>query len=129
MSAPDTNVHTQSRQHRAPLWGIFGGLAIVAALFVAFLAYTAYQGGTPVTPAEQTRWGTGDPVVSQPAEVTPQKDANPALPTATSGVENDRLTPMQNDAMTDSQTMSPGASPSIMPADPSGSGDTTRANN
>lgn len=41
MSAPDTDVHKQERQHRAPLWGIWGGLGLVAILFLGWLAFWA----------------------------------------------------------------------------------------
>lgn len=109
MSAPDTNVSRQAHQHKTPLWGIIGGLAAVAALFVAFLIYTSYQGGTPVAPEEQTRWGQGEPVVNQPNEATSDAAENPALPTATSGAEGDQLTPIQNNPTAGSQTVTPGA--------------------
>ncbi|MDQ2095423.1 hypothetical protein [Rhodalgimonas zhirmunskyi] len=108
MSAPDTNIKKQRNEHKPALSGIVGGLIVVAGLFVAYLGYTAYQGGTPVTPEEQTRWGNGDPVENQPT-VTPEMAVSPALEGGVQGAENDLATPMQNDAMTDSQTMTPGA--------------------
>ena len=46
MSAPDTNTETQERQHRGPLWGIWGALAVVAILLVWWLA-SALSGEEP----------------------------------------------------------------------------------
>ncbi|MBY6003596.1 hypothetical protein KUV62_06740 [Salipiger bermudensis] len=39
MSAPDTNIKTQEKQHKGPLVGIWGGLGIVAILLVGWLAW------------------------------------------------------------------------------------------
>ncbi len=41
MSAPETNVETQKKRHRGPLVGILAAVLLVAAVFVAFLAWTA----------------------------------------------------------------------------------------
>ncbi len=41
MSAPETNVETQKKRHRGPLIGILAAVLLVAAVFVAFLAWTA----------------------------------------------------------------------------------------
>lgn len=58
MSAPDTNLKKQERQHRAPLMGIKGVLALVAVLFLGYLFYLtgtdapgAPSQGDPVTGA------------------------------------------------------------------------------
>ncbi len=47
MSAPNTNVETQAKRHRGALYGIFGAILIVAALFAYYLGYLAAEGETP----------------------------------------------------------------------------------
>ncbi|WP_417723901.1 hypothetical protein [Salipiger sp.] len=39
MSAPDTDIDKQKRRHRTPLWGMWGGLILVAILFFGWLAF------------------------------------------------------------------------------------------
>ncbi len=48
MSAPETNVETQKKRHRGPLIGILAAALLVAAVFVAFLAWTADDVDTTV---------------------------------------------------------------------------------
>ncbi|MFG5381256.1 hypothetical protein [Yoonia sp. R2-816] len=48
MSAPETNVETQKKRHRGPLIGILAAVLLVAAVFVAFLAWTADDVDTTV---------------------------------------------------------------------------------
>ncbi|MBN9887460.1 hypothetical protein [Salipiger abyssi] len=47
MSAPDTNLKKQERQHRAPLWGIWAGLGIVVLLFLGWLGWVIAGGEAP----------------------------------------------------------------------------------
>ena len=39
MSAPDTNIKTQKKQHKGPLGGIWFGLGFVALLLIVWLAW------------------------------------------------------------------------------------------
>ncbi|GGG65903.1 hypothetical protein GCM10011415_10870 [Salipiger pallidus] len=65
MSAPDTNVKRQEKQHKAPLLGMWVGLGFVALLFVGWLFYVAADGSEE----EQTP-ETGS-TVEQTEEVSP----------------------------------------------------------
>ncbi|HBM59266.1 MAG TPA: hypothetical protein DD444_08745 [Citreicella sp.] len=67
MSAPDTNLDRQKRRHKGPLWGIWGGLAVVAVLFVIWLAYAM----TDTTPETEP---VADPATTEQSEV-PAEDA------------------------------------------------------
>lgn len=44
MTAPDTNVEKQTRRHKGPLAGMPLAIAIAAAVFVGFLAWSAFTG-------------------------------------------------------------------------------------
>ena len=47
MSAPSTNVETQTKRHRGALYGIFGAVVVVVGLFAFYLGYLAAEGQTP----------------------------------------------------------------------------------
>ncbi|SDX38540.1 hypothetical protein [Litoreibacter albidus] len=47
MSAPDTNVDKQAREHKAPLVGIAGVLTFAGALLVALIIWVVSMGGEP----------------------------------------------------------------------------------
>lgn len=47
MSAPDTNLKRQERQHRAPLWGIWASLGLVALLFLGWIGWVMANGQAP----------------------------------------------------------------------------------
>ncbi|WP_150297131.1 hypothetical protein [Salipiger aestuarii] len=59
MSAPDTDIDKQEKRHRAPLWGMWGGLGLVAILFLGWLLWTVSQGSEPETPVERMDDFTG----------------------------------------------------------------------
>jgi hypothetical protein len=61
MSAPDTNIDTQTRRHAAPLIGIVLSLTLAIALLTAFLAYNIEPAGG----------GEADLVASPDVIVTP----------------------------------------------------------
>lgn len=63
MSAPDTNIEKQKREHRAPLWGMWAGLGLVAVLFLAWMGYVVGNGDTPGAEGE----GLDAPAVTAPA--------------------------------------------------------------
>lgn len=59
MSAPDTNVKKQEKQHRGSLWGIWAGLGFVAVLFVVWLLWVFANGQEPTEPSAQVDDFTG----------------------------------------------------------------------
>ncbi|MCA0850997.1 hypothetical protein [Salipiger thiooxidans] len=59
MSAPDTNHEKQQRRHRGPLLGIWGGLALVAVLFLGWLAFVSADAEAPEGAPAQVEGTTG----------------------------------------------------------------------
>jgi len=47
MSASSTNIDTQKKRHRGPLFGIALSLVFAGALFFGFLAWTVYLADNP----------------------------------------------------------------------------------
>ncbi len=54
MSASNTNLKTQTKRHRGPLFGIVVSLLWAGVLFVGFMIWTSYQADNPsaTSPAE-----------------------------------------------------------------------------
>ena len=59
MSAPDTNLTTQKRNHRGPLWGIVTTASLALLLLIAFVVWTVDQGNTPGTSEAEIDATTG----------------------------------------------------------------------
>lgn len=47
MSAPSTNVETQEKHHRVPLFGMATGVIVALFLLLGSIAYLAAVGGAP----------------------------------------------------------------------------------
>lgn len=47
MSAPETNVEKQGKNHKGSLTGIAVAVIFAGVLFAGFLAWTSYQAGEP----------------------------------------------------------------------------------
>ena len=80
MSAPDTNVEKQKKNHRAPLTGISLSLIVVAVLFVGWLLWYVMspdrqEVGGPVMENSQTDAGTAPAVTSDAPATAPAADA------------------------------------------------------
>jgi hypothetical protein len=73
MSAPNTNLDKQARQHRGPLRGMFAAV-LFALVLLGLLAFWVFgQGGTPEGAATQTEVTTGE---TEPAGGTDPVTAN-----------------------------------------------------
>lgn len=59
MSAPDTNISRQQRQHKGPLGGMAAGVGFVAVLLVVFLGYIWFSGSSPDGAETQVEVGAG----------------------------------------------------------------------
>ena len=59
MSAPDTNVDKQEKQHKPSLLGIKGVLIFAFTLLVLFVGYVFLQGDNPEGAAVQVEPGVG----------------------------------------------------------------------
>lgn len=62
MSAPDTNVEKQKKQHRTALIGIRGAMIFAGVLLVGLIVWTVYQGQDPITPDVRIDGRTGEAV-------------------------------------------------------------------
>ncbi len=73
MSAPNTNIERQKRNHWGPLSGMSLGIIVVAVLFVAYLAYNfaAGDGVEGATEVIDGRTGAVETVEPAPAIVEP----------------------------------------------------------
>ncbi len=47
MSAPNTNVETQTRRHNVPLTGMTLAVCFAGAMLVALIGWTVFNGDTP----------------------------------------------------------------------------------
>lgn len=65
MSAPDTNVERQAKNHKFPLWGMAAVVAFALALLFALTVYLADIGGTPDGAEEQVDGRTGEITVTE----------------------------------------------------------------
>ena len=65
MSAPQTNVEKQAKQHKGPMVGISLALVFAAVLLFLFMAFVVDRGGEPEGAETQIDARTGDEV---PAE-------------------------------------------------------------
>jgi len=78
MSAPDTNIEKQERDHKAPLLGIRGVVIFAVALLLGLLAWLAYngnepgeaEGAAPVAPSVDTTVTQDNPVELPSQSVT-----------------------------------------------------------
>ncbi|MCR8546406.1 hypothetical protein M4578_01095 [Salipiger sp. P9] len=66
MSAPNTDLQKQQHQHRVPLWGIWGGLGLVAAMFLVWLSWVFAGGQMPERPQTVIDDFTGRPMAVNP---------------------------------------------------------------
>ena len=63
MSAPETNVEKQKKQHRPALMGIRGVVIFALILLLALIGWVASNGQTPVEPEVKIDGRTGEEVV------------------------------------------------------------------
>ncbi|MEQ8902667.1 MAG: hypothetical protein RID11_16975 [Roseovarius sp.] len=63
MSAPDTNVEKQKKQHKPALIGIRGAMLFALVLLLGLIGWVASQGQTPVDPDVKIDGRTGEEVV------------------------------------------------------------------
>lgn len=69
MSAPDTNIAKQERQHKGPLTGMALGIGFVAVIALAFLTWVVANGNNPGEEAT-TAIGTST-ITVEPAPLVP----------------------------------------------------------
>ena len=63
MSAPETNVEKQKKQHKPALMGIRAAVLFALVLLLGLIGWVASQGQTPVDPEVKIDGRTGDEVV------------------------------------------------------------------
>ena len=63
MSAPETNVEKQKKQHKPALMGIRGAVLFALVLLLGLIGWVASQGQTPVDADVKIDGRTGDEVV------------------------------------------------------------------
>lgn len=63
MSAPDTTVETQKKQHKPALMGIRAAVVFALVLLLGLIVWVASQGQTPVEPEVRIDGRTGEEVV------------------------------------------------------------------
>jgi cytoskeletal protein RodZ len=63
MSAPETNVEKQKKQHKPALMGIRGAVLFALVLLLGLIGWVASQGQTPIDPEVKIDGRTGDEVV------------------------------------------------------------------
>lgn len=73
MTAPNTNLENQKRQHRGPLLGIGVILVVVALLFVGYLAYNTAD-DTPAGEGAATEIAPGGTLPAEGVPATPLAD-------------------------------------------------------
>lgn len=47
MSAPKTNIDTQVKRHKGPLWGMAFAMAVALVAFLAMVSWLVEEGDTP----------------------------------------------------------------------------------
>lgn len=70
MSAPDTNVEKQAKNHKGPLTGMAGVLIFAGVLLIALIVWITANGNTPEGAATQIDGRTGAEVAGE-AEAAP----------------------------------------------------------
>lgn len=67
MSAPDTNVSKQERQHKPALLGIKGAMLFGVLMLLLIILYSAYNGGDPTADAVTNTDQATEPTAQVPA--------------------------------------------------------------
>jgi len=62
MSAPETNVETQKKQHKPALIGIRAAMIFAGILLLGLIVWTVWQGQEPVTPETRIDGRTSEEV-------------------------------------------------------------------
>ena len=65
MSAPDTDIKKQEKDHKGPLIGMAFGVAFAGVLLIGFLVWLSANGETPEGAAVQIDGRTGEPVATE----------------------------------------------------------------
>lgn len=84
MSAPNTDLEKQEKQHKGPLGGMAIGLIFAGLLLVGLIVWTVARGNDPDTAARQVEDTTGTVVQTAP-EAAAGADTAPADPAAVEG--------------------------------------------